>query len=222
MRSLVAGLISIALITGCARSRQQPHARAAGGLPQLAVLGDSVAHGAGDETGRGIAGNLAQQLNAHVSNLGINGARTTDVLRLLQTPAANKAISNADAVVVSIGGNDLYGDSVARLLAAVWPALHMTPTLDRVAAIVTRLHTINPAARIYLLGLFDPYRRPELDRQVAIWDSSLIARFADDADVDVVRIADLFTYTSRLSSLDHFHPGAAGYAAIATRIASTW
>ena len=98
----------------------------------------------------------------------------------------------------------------------------MTPTLDRVAAIVTRLHTINPEARIYLLGLFDPYRLPELDRQVAIWDSSLIARFAEDADVDVVRIADLFIYTLRLSSLDHFHPGAAGYAAIATRIASTF
>ena len=222
MRSLLAGLLSIVLVAGCARSRQQQHAQASGEAPQVAILGDSVAHGAGDETGRGIAGNLVRQLNAVVSNLGINGARTTDVFRLLQTGAAKKAIANADAIVVSIGGNDLYGDSVARFLAAVWPALHMTRTLDRVAAIVTRLHTINPAARIYILGLFDPYRLPELDRQVAMWDSSLIARFADDADVDVVRIADLFAYTSRFSSVDHFHPGAAGYAAIATRIVSTW
>ena len=222
MRSLLAGLISIALVAGCARGRQQPHAHTAGGVHRLAVVGDSVAHGAGDETGRGISGNLAQQLNAQVSNLGIDGARTPDVLRLLGTAAARQAIVSADAIVVSIGGNDLYGDSVARLLAAAWPALHMTPTLDRVAAIVTRLHKINPEARVYLLGLFDPYHLPELDRQVAIWDSSLIARFAEDADVDVVRIADLFIYTSRLSSLDHFHPGAAGYAAIAARIASTW
>ena len=222
MRSSLAGLSSIALIAGCARGRQQPHVHTAGATPQIVVVGDSVAHGAGDESGRGIAGNLAQQLHAAVSNLGINGARTKDVLRLLQTAAAKQAIAKADAIVVSIGGNDLYGDSLARLLAAVCPILHMTPTLDRVASIVPRLHTINPTARIYLLGLFDPYRLPNLDEQVAIWDSSLIARFAGDADVDVVRIVDLFAYTSRLSSLDHFHPGAAGYVAIAARIASTW
>lgn len=221
MRSILVGLLSVALIAGCARARQQPHA-VARKAPHLVVIGDSVAHGAGDESSRGIAGNLAQQLDAVVSNLGMNGARTKDVLRLLQTAAANQAVSSADAIVLSIGGNDLYGDSIARLLAAVWPTLHMTPTLDRVAAIITRLHTINPEARIYLLGLFDPYRLPNLDEQVAIWDASLIARFAGDADVDVVRIADLFAYTSRLSSLDHFHPGAAGYAAIAARIASTW
>ena len=115
MRSCLAGLISIALIAGCARGRQQPHARAAG-TPRIVVVGDSVAHGAGDESGRGIAGNLVWQLNAVVSNLGINGARTTDVLRLLQTAAARQAISDADAVVLSIGGNDLYGDSIARFL----------------------------------------------------------------------------------------------------------
>jgi lysophospholipase L1-like esterase len=57
---------------------------------------------------------------------------------------------------------------------------------------------------------------------VARWDARLIARFADDRAVDVVRVADLFEYTARLSPVDHFHPGAAGYALIAARVASTW
>ncbi|HSP13388.1 MAG TPA: hypothetical protein VLV78_01400 [Thermoanaerobaculia bacterium] len=57
---------------------------------------------------------------------------------------------------------------------------------------------------------------------VASWDSQLIARFARDGSVDVVRIADLFAFTERLSSSDHFHPGAAGYALIAQRIAATF
>jgi lysophospholipase L1-like esterase len=98
----------------------------------------------------------------------------------------------------------------------------MEHTLDRVATIVERIHDANPAARVVLLGLYDPYRKPLLDQQVARWDSRLIARFAGDCAVDVVRIADLFAYTARLSPVDHFHPAAEGYAMIAARIASTW
>src|SRR5207244_8043592 len=56
---------------------------------------------------------------------------------------------------------------------------------------------IYPAARVVLLGLYDPYRTRFLDEQVALWDSRLIARFARDPAVDVVRIADLLAYTAR-------------------------
>ena len=85
-----------------------------------------------------------------------------------------------------------------------------------------RIHTANPAARVVLLGLYNPYRTAFLDEQVALWDSRLIARFARDREVDVVRIADLFTTTARLSPIDHFHPSAEGYALIAARVAATW
>jgi len=117
MRSLLAGLISISLLAGCARGRQQPHARAAGRAPQLVVVGGSVAHVAGDESGRGIAGNLVQQLNAVVSNLGINGARTKAVLRLLQTAAGTQAIS--DAVVLSLGIERLLHADTGSLIDVV-------------------------------------------------------------------------------------------------------
>src|SRR5262249_50425242 len=131
-------------------------------------------------------------------------------------------IRASDAVIVSIGGNDLFGDPMARLTTIVAPQMAMELTIDRIAAIVDRLHTANPAARVVVLGLYDPYPPPFLDTQVPYLDPSLTARFARDRAVDVVRIADLFAYTDRLSSLDHFHPGAEGYALIAARIASTW
>ena len=169
---------------------------------RIVVIGDSVAHG------------LAPSLNA--TNLGINGARTRNVLALL--PRAQSIVRAADIIVVSIGGNDLYGDNTARLFTTVWPSMAMHRTLDRIESIVAQLHRINPNARVSLLGLYDPYHRASLDKQVALWDSRLIARFAADRNVQVIRIADLFVWNDRLSERDHYHPSAEGYACIAARI----
>jgi lysophospholipase L1-like esterase len=180
-------------------------------LLSIVVLGDSVAHGAGDEANLGIAGRLG------AVNLAVNGSRTTNVVQLLRAP--HPSLRTASTVVVSIGGNDLYGDSMSRFMTTLWPAHAMNRTLDRVGAIVARIHRINPNARVILLGLYDPYAIRALDTQVALWDSRLIARFARDHRVQVIRIADLFAAHQRLSPRDHFHPSAAGYALIAARIA---
>ena len=214
LAALTAASIILALLF-VQRKNETPFVARA--VHRIAVLGDSVAHGAGDESGRGgIAGRLG------ATNFGVDGARTAAVLDLLRRAEVRDAISAADLVIVSIGGNDLFGDAVARIATIVAPSLAMERTIDRVALIVDRIHATNPAARVVLLGLYDPYRKPALDEQVARWDARLIARFASDRAVDVVRIADLFVYTARLSPNDHFHPGAAGYALIAARVASTW
>jgi lysophospholipase L1-like esterase len=169
---------------------------------RIVVIGDSVAHG------------LAPSL--HATNLGINGARTRNVLTLL--PTVQPILRSATTIVVSIGGNDMYGDNTARLFTTIWPSMAMHRTLDRIESIVAQLHRINPAARVFLLGLYDPYHRPDLDKQVALWDSRLIARFAGDARVQVIRIADLFMGNDRLSATDHYHPSAEGYRLIAARV----
>ena len=180
------------------------------------MLGDSVAHGAGDESGRGIPGFLSQMLRVPVANYGINGARTTDVLRAMTT----FPVETADTVIVSIGGNDLYGDPLARVASTLWPEHAMGRTAANVGAIVRRIHRRNASARVFLLGLYDPYApNAFLDRAVNAWDSLLIARFARDPLVTVIRIADLMRWPDRRSSTDHFHPSATGYALIAARIA---
>lgn len=190
------------------------------------VIGDSVAHGAGDESGRGISGDLSAFFGVTAENLGINGARTRDVARLLRSDRAKAAIRGSDAVIVSIGGNDLFGDQVAKLESLVWPSIPMERTIARIDRLVGTLHGINPSARIDLVGLYNPYRNAAfsafLDREVQMWDSRLIAHFANETGVDVVRIADLFRFVPRLSPVDHFHPGQSGYALIAQRIAVTW
>ena len=79
------------------------------------VLGDSLARGTGDETGLGIGGRLAADLKQMrvsqrpVVNLAVNGARTADLLRQLDSANVRTLIAESNVVIVSIGGNDLWG-----------------------------------------------------------------------------------------------------------------
>jgi lysophospholipase L1-like esterase len=223
MKRLTAVIVLLA--ASCGRpSSITPHARPL----RLVVVGDSVAHGAGDEHGLGISGSLDHELRLRgiaaepVLNLGINGARTFNVHALLARKRA--ALLHADIAIVSIGGNDLYGDTRARLLSTLFPAVHQILTAHNVRRIVAELHALNPAMRIYVLGLYNPYRGGAqstwLDRQVNLWDARLIAQFAALQHVTVIRICDLLDRPDRISSVDHFHPGAMGYEEIARRIVS--
>lgn len=225
--AVVAGGLRLAEVKDAHHERSQAAARIDDGVLRIVILGDSVAHGAGDESGRGIAGDLTQSMSSlrrcmAITNLSVNGSRTWNVLRVVAQQQTHDLLRAADAIVISIGGNDLYGDSTAQALAAIWPALMMNRTLDRIEAIVSGLHRENPAARVFLLGLYNPYRGTSvgsfLDRQVNVWDSRLILRFSSDSRVDVIRIADLLAFPGRLSPLDHFHPSALGYALITSRI----
>ena len=233
----LAAMVALAALRLHTLSVEQEHLaearrRIADGVMRLVIIGDSVAHGAGDESGSGISGDLDRILRARgiafvpTLNLGINGARTYAIENLLRLRSTVNAMRLCDAVIVSIGGNDLFGDRISQWRSFLLPALAMRSALNQVDQIVAQIRRVNPAARVYLLGLYNPYRNSAgahfLDRQIAMWDSRLIARFADQLNVDVVRIADLFAFTSRLSSLDHFHPSQEGYALIAQRIAATW
>jgi len=195
-----------------------------GGRPQIVVLGDSVAHGAGDEHGLGISGWLARYTNMPITNLGVNGARTANVRALLRDPLAQLQVRAASVIVLSIGGNDLYGDSIAQIVASVFPNIEQEITIAKVHSVVASIRRLNPTARIDVLGLYNPYRHSTLaawlDEQVNRWDARLIWSFAASPHVNIVRIADLLQRDDRISPLDRFHPASAGYSLIASRIAS--
>lgn len=219
MRSLAFAVLLLA---------SQPHpspgslAPARDDIGRILILGDSLARGAGDETGRGIAGTLAALTHSPVENLGINGARTANVMQQLTTPAARAAVRRAKVIVVSIGGNDLFGDSIARVVSMLAPRVASYIVAVRVERVITRIRRENPAARIVLLGLYNPYRSTRmgewLDEQIARWDGRIIDRFASCRAVNVVRIADLVDEPRALSPVDHYHPSALGYRAIAERV----
>lgn len=192
------------------------------------VLGDSLARGAGDSTGLGIPGRLDQELRRRnvraqrTLNLGINGARTRDLQEQLKRPNVELLVRQANVIVLSIGGNDLWGGADWRTAAPPDPDATMNEVLDRITAIVKRVRELNPRARVFLIGLYNPFTGTPYGRQLATfvsrWNARVVERFANDPDFALVQTADLFSHHDRLA-LDRFHPSGEGYGLIARRIA---
>jgi lysophospholipase L1-like esterase len=194
------------------------------------ILGDSLARGAGDERGLGIPGRLDAELRRRkiaarrTTNLGINGARTPDLLRQLESANVQQILREANVIIVSIGGNDLWGGNDWRNAAPGDAESKMTDVLDRIEQVVERIRGVNPGARIFFVGLYNPFvSTPEgklLSPLVNRWNARLLEHFGSDANFTLVQTADLFSHRDRLS-VDRFHPGGDGYELIARRIAES-
>lgn len=195
------------------------------------ILGDSLARGTGDETGLGIGGRLVdllKQRNVDVqraTNLAVDGARTPDLLQRLQSHNVLEVAAQANVIVISIGGNDLWGGTDWRNAPPRDPDAVMSQVLEHITAIVKQLRGVNPLARIFIIGLYNPFvstpNGAMLTPFVQRWNARLTERFASDANVVVVPTADLFAYHDRLSP-DRFHPSGEGYGLIARRIADSF
>jgi len=193
------------------------------------VVGDSLARGTGDESGLGIGGRLVDELRQrkvpvkNAVNLAVNGARTRDLEQQLESPNIRRLIGESNVVIVSIGGNDLWGDANNfRSAPPRDPEKVMGEVLERVTKSVRTIRAANDTARIFVIGLYNPFGSAPMGRMltpfVNCWNASLLQRFANDPNVVVVQTSDLFAYRDRLS-MDRFHPANEGYALIARRIA---
>ncbi|MEO8383415.1 MAG: GDSL-type esterase/lipase family protein [Acidobacteriota bacterium] len=194
------------------------------------ILGDSLARGAGDERGLGISGRLDAELtrraiaSRRTYNIAVNGARTPDLLRQLQSANVQQVLREANVIIVSIGGNDLWGGTDWRSAAPGDAEANMTAVLVRIEEVVKLIRALNPRGRIFFIGLYNPFvSTPEgaqLSSLVNRWNARLTEAFGNDANVTVVQTADLFSHHDRLSA-DRFHPGGEGYQLIAERIAES-
>jgi len=200
------------------------------GFVRSVILGDSVAKGTGDETGLGIGGVLDSELKAHKVphdppvNLAVNGAKTPDLLALLESRNVLQILARANVVVISIGGNDLYGGAQFRNSAPPDPGAVLDRVVDNVDKVIEKIRAVNPTARLFIIGLYNPFVRTTygkiLSPFVADWNARLLESFRSDANVTVVQTFDLFSHVDRLSA-DRFHPGSQGYRLIGRRIADS-
>ena len=207
-----------------------PHPEPASRIASLTIvtLGDSLAYGAGDESGAGIAGRLDDLLieqgvtRVQTTNLGVSGAQTSDVDRKLDSERVVASLQRADAIVLSIGANDLFRTPGAREQLMKEPLVVAERILGRIQEIVTRIHTINPEAHVLLLGGYNPVPRhplaPVINQYLGLWDARLERAFERDPLVRVVTMADIVS-PARLSTRDSFHPGGDAYQHAAERIA---
>lgn len=203
-------------------------AYSAPGEMHVTLLGDSLAFGAGDETGKGIGGRIEPELRSRgvksivTTNLGVTGATTSDLAAELRKPAARAAIARADAIVISIGANDLrstlLGEQPMRS-----PVVIADEVLANIEAIVGEVRRVNQKSRILILGAYAPVANERasafLEPLVAIWDAALTARFIEDPLVSIVRLSDIVDRPERLSRKDSFHPAGEAYQETARRIA---
>ncbi len=196
-------------------------------LPQhhtihVVALGDSLAYGTGDESGKGIAGRL-DPATFTTLNLGVNGAQTSDLIGKLGQQRFRDRIADADAILLSIGANDLWRSESVRQETLRDPVPVASQVLDRISDIVSDLHQSAPHARILVLGAYNPVPKhpmaPLINHYLEIWDATLANRFKDDPLVSVVKMDDIVT-PKRLSRYDGFHPGGAAYEDAANRIAT--
>jgi lysophospholipase L1-like esterase len=192
------------------------------------ILGDSLARGAGDPSGLGIGGRLDDELrrrkvNARRTyNVAVNGARTPQLLELIDRPNVQQLLAQSNVIIVSIGGNDLWGGNDWRNATPPDPDAVMGQVLGRVQSAIEKIRRANPKARIFFIGLYNPFVTTPAGKQFSTlvnrWNARLLEHFGNDPDFTVVSTADIFSHRDRLA-LDRFHPGGEGYELIARRIA---
>ena len=131
----------------------------------LLVLGDSLARGTGDETGRGFAQDVQDAMKkggpTEIANLSVNGAESSELRELCAGANVRSLAASADVILVSIGGNDLSHavprgpEPSVRTLEDVTTA--RTRYAENLRAIVGDLRRGNASARVLLLELYDPF-----------------------------------------------------------------
>ncbi|MGQ8872958.1 GDSL-type esterase/lipase family protein [Paenibacillus sp. TSA_86.1] len=208
------------------------------GKIRMAVIGDSLARGTGDDEGLGFvrrAGNLLKEKGYDVqvlNNLGVNGLRTDALLKKLDEQGVKYVLQQSNFILLSIGANDLFqGGQVlqgedpptAEKLAAALPE-----TSKRLQEILKKVKEINPNAQIAYIGLYNPFGNvKELEKPgnavVAAWNDAAMSILNNEDKMTLVPTFDLFeNHLDKYLSSDHFHPNGQGYQQMAVRIAQEY
>ena len=198
-------------------------------------VGDSLTQGVGaSNDGEGYIPYLSAYLetnrgikNASFSNYGVRGNRTSDLLNRLQDDLIKRDIEQADAVVITIGGNDIM-----KVVKDKFTNLTMEDFLTasvsyekRVEQIFKTVRQYNQEAEIYFIGLYNPFGKwmsafSELDIIMDDWNEIGMEVTKRDLNAYFIRIDDIFAASSEnlLYKEDYFHPNDRGYELIAARI----
>jgi lysophospholipase L1-like esterase len=194
----------------------------------LFALGDSLTRGTGAAPGSGYVDDAAEELRKRnpgfrVENLAIEGLETTGLREILGHPEPRRLAGAADAIFLSIGGNDLShavgrASSESPLEALGRARRTFESNLD---AILGELRAANPTGRIVLLLLYNPFSDAELGAagspMIVDWNASA-EKIALSHEVRTVPTFDLFDGHPDRLSRDHFHPNEEGYRLIAERV----
>lgn len=215
-----------------AEPEQAAPAAADDGTYRVLALGDSLTRGFGDSEGKGYAGYTVDLLKEKadrdivLDNLGVNGQTSGQLAALLQKKDVQEKAKAADALLVSIGGNDLFrgGETLVNLDLKTIAGIEAEYT-RQLQTILSKLRELNPNANIYLIGLYNPF--------IELRDSATTSKIVRDWNYNTAETASAYPKTVFVPTFDlfqlhvrdylftdRFHPNAEGYRLIAERVAS--
>ncbi|WP_127814466.1 SGNH/GDSL hydrolase family protein [Bacillus thuringiensis] len=200
------------------------------GTLQIVSLGDSLTRGVGDKEGIGYIGRMKEDLQKDykqkvaLTNLAVSGAKMSDLLKQIESNGAQYSIKQADVIVLTIGGNDLFPgwESLGKIdLETYRPD---TETFQNEAKkIIEEIRKLNTDSPIFWLGLYNPFEDVEdlkgSSNIVVDWNASLEKLAINNKNVYITPTFDLFQNRGKdLLYSDHFHPNEVGYTYMADRL----
>ncbi|OJD70188.1 lipase [Bacillus sp. NH11B] len=200
------------------------------GTLQVVSLGDSLTRGVGDKEGIGYIGRMKEDLQKDykqkiaLTNLAVSGAKMPDLLKQIESSGAQYSIKQADVIVLTIGGNDLFPgwESLGKIdLETYRPD---TATFQNEAKkIIEEIRKLNTDSPIFWLGLYNPFEDVEdlkgSSNIVVDWNASLEKLAINNKNVYITPTFDLFQNRGKdLLYSDHFHPNEGGYTYMADRL----
>jgi lysophospholipase L1-like esterase len=202
------------------------------GANRILVVGDSLARGTGDTSGKGFAVEVLEAMKARgpaeLSNLAVNGMESPEVRALVESANVRSLAAGSDLILVSAGGNDLSHSVTAGSGSptAVADAVSAARSryVENLRAILETLRQANPTAPIVVIGLYDPFGGAgtgpgRLGSSVILqWNTLLVETALAYPNVFVVPTFDLFQGRPDRLAADRYHPNRAGYAEIARRV----
>jgi lysophospholipase L1-like esterase len=196
----------------------------------LVILGDSVARGTGDLSGKGFSSYLPEYLKSLtpreivVQNAGVDGLQSQGLLDLIAGGALQRTLAEADIILLSIGGNDLRrirrnGEVTREETFRVTSSAYQRALQSMLQA----LRRQNAAALIIVIGLYNPSEQEATADDMGFllaWNEGTENLIAREKRAIFIPTYDLFKFNgAKLVAPDRLHPNAAGYQAIANRIA---
>ncbi len=198
----------------------------------IVALGDSLTRGTGDSNGKGYVGYLVELLEEKTGekvvlhNFGVKGYRSDQLLELVKQAEIQRQVKEADYIVMTIGGNDLFrgGRTLIDLDPTKIDELR-AKYMENFKQVMTELRAANPEATIYYLGLYNPFiELGDSDittKAVRQWNYETNEWLDQDRLTVFVPTFDLFQLeVDNFLFSDKFHPNTRGYEMMAERLAS--
>ena len=200
----------------------------------IVAFGDSLTEGIGDTTNSGGYVPLLEDMllqhkgvkSVNMTNLGIKGNRTSHLIKRLETNDVRSAISNANIVIITVGGNDVMKVVRENFLALSFDAFRSEQSSyeNRLKVIINQIRAINENTQIVLVGVYNPFFAligdlPEVDEVINNWNKGSISVLQQYDNTTFVEVSDIFMDSEvDLLYTDEFHPNSVGYQRMAERI----